>query len=208
MKKALLENTESQISIALQNAGAKVSEDEIIKYIIDYISDENNLNTDFGGDMASFSIDNDFDGIWVRCEGVVYYHKNVSKGDGYLVPDYNDLEIDGIKNSSLELYGGDGEFIGEWDITGVLNDSITRKKRLDGSRRVKITESELRTIISESIKKVLSEEGIHIKEKNRGKFNATKERTGKSTEELTHSKNPITKKRAIFAQNVKKWNKK
>ena len=43
--------------------------------------------------------------------------------------------------------------------------------------------------------------GIHIKKKNRGKFNALKKRTGKSTEELTHSKNPVTKKRAIFAQN-------
>ena len=49
--------------------------------------------------------------------------------------------------------------------------------------------------------------GIHIKEKNRGKFTATKERTGKSTEELTHSKNPLTRKRAIFSQNAKKWNK-
>lgn len=47
--------------------------------------------------------------------------------------------------------------------------------------------------------------GIHIKPENRGKFNATKKRTGKSTEELTHSKNPLTRKRAIFAQNAKKW---
>lgn len=29
----------------------------------------------------------------------------------------------------------------------------------------------------------------------------------KSTEELTHSKNPLTRKRAIFAQNAAKWNK-
>lgn len=36
--------------------------------------------------------------------------------------------------------------------------------------------------------------------------NATKERTGKTTEELTHSKNPLTRKRAIFAQNAAKWN--
>lgn len=50
--------------------------------------------------------------------------------------------------------------------------------------------------------------GIHIKKKNRGKFNATKKRTGKSTEELTHSKNPITRKRAIFAQNFGKKKKK
>ena len=47
---------------------------------------------------------------------------------------------------------------------------------------------------------------INIKKENRGKFNATKKRTGKSTEELTHSKNPKTRKRAIFAQNAKKWN--
>lgn len=48
---------------------------------------------------------------------------------------------------------------------------------------------------------------IHIKPENRGKFNATKKRTGKTTEELTHSKNPVTRKRAIFAQNAAKWNK-
>lgn len=47
--------------------------------------------------------------------------------------------------------------------------------------------------------------GIHIKPENRGKFNALKKKTGKSTEELTHSKNPLTRKRAIFAQNAAKW---
>lgn len=46
---------------------------------------------------------------------------------------------------------------------------------------------------------------IHINPANKGKFNATKKRTGKTTEELTHSKNPLTRKRAIFAQNAKKW---
>ena len=46
---------------------------------------------------------------------------------------------------------------------------------------------------------------IYIKPENRGKFNATKKRTGKTTEELTHSKNPLTRKRAIFAQNAAKW---
>ena len=47
--------------------------------------------------------------------------------------------------------------------------------------------------------------GIHIDPKNRDKFNETKRRTGKTTEELTHSKNPLTRKRAIFAQNAAKW---
>jgi len=46
---------------------------------------------------------------------------------------------------------------------------------------------------------------IYIKPENKGKFTATKKETGKSTEELTHSKNPVTKKRAIFAQNAAKW---
>ena len=47
---------------------------------------------------------------------------------------------------------------------------------------------------------------IDINPKNKGKFNATKKRSGKTTEELTHSNNPLTRKRAIFAQNAKKWN--
>lgn len=46
---------------------------------------------------------------------------------------------------------------------------------------------------------------IHINPANKGKFNATKKRTGKTTEELTHSSNPVTRKRAIFAQNAAKW---
>jgi len=50
----------------------------------------------------------------------------------------------------------------------------------------------------------LKKGGIYINPKNKGKFTATKKKTGKSTEELTHSKNPLTRKRAIFAQNAKK----
>ena len=46
---------------------------------------------------------------------------------------------------------------------------------------------------------------IHINPENKGKFTETKRRTGKTTEELTHSKNPLTRKRAIFSQNAKKW---
>jgi hypothetical protein len=55
------------------------------------------------------------------------------------------------------------------------------------------------------VAKLASGGSIHIKPENRGKFNATKARTGKSTEELTHSSNPVTRKRAIFAQNAAKW---
>ena len=47
--------------------------------------------------------------------------------------------------------------------------------------------------------------GIHIKPENRGKFTETMRRTGKSAEELSHSSNPLTRKRAIFALNARKW---
>ena len=46
---------------------------------------------------------------------------------------------------------------------------------------------------------------IHINPANRGKFNATKKRIGKTTEQLAHSKNPLTRKRAIFALNSRKF---
>ena len=46
--------------------------------------------------------------------------------------------------------------------------------------------------------------GIHIKPENKGKFTATKKKTGKTTAQLKHSKNPLTRKRAVFAENAKK----
>lgn len=91
---------------------------------------------------------------------------------------------------------------------GMDKKDIWRHYQMVGeSKIIKISSSQLSDIICEAITNVMAEEGIHIKEKNKGKFNATKARTGKSTEELTHSKNPLTKKRAIFAQNAKNWNK-
>lgn len=46
---------------------------------------------------------------------------------------------------------------------------------------------------------------IYIKPENRGKFTETMRRTGKTAEELSHSSNPLTRKRAIFALNARKW---
>lgn len=69
-----------------------------------------------------------------------------------------------------------------------------------------INDKYLHTIIMESINSVLSEEGIKIKKENEGKFTETKKRTHKTTEELAHSKNPLTRKRAVFAMNSRKWN--
>lgn len=46
--------------------------------------------------------------------------------------------------------------------------------------------------------------GIYIKPENRGKFTATMKRTRKTAQELLHSKNPLTRKRAQFALNSRK----
>ena len=71
------------------------------------------------------------------------------------------------------------------------------------SNIIKLTESDLHRIIIEALNGIMSED-INIKPKNKGKFTATKKRTGKSTEELTHSKNPLTRKRANFARMAKR----
>lgn len=47
---------------------------------------------------------------------------------------------------------------------------------------------------------------ININPKNKGKLTATAKKTGKSFTQLSHSKNPLTRKRAIFALNARKWN--
>lgn len=47
--------------------------------------------------------------------------------------------------------------------------------------------------------------GIHIKPENKGKFTAYKQRTGKTTEEALHSKDPHVRQMANFARNSKSW---
>jgi len=49
--------------------------------------------------------------------------------------------------------------------------------------------------------------GIHIKPQNKGKFTAYKKRTGKTTEEALHSKDPHVRAMANFARNSAKWRK-
>jgi hypothetical protein len=54
-------------------------------------------------------------------------------------------------------------------------------------------------------RKQTGKSGIHINPANRGKFKATMARTGKSASELKQSADPLTRKRATFALNAKKW---
>ncbi len=65
-----------------------------------------------------------------------------------------------------------------------------------------MSEQDLNRIIRESVERII--EDINIDPKNKGKFTATQKRTGKSTEELCHSKNPLTRKRANFAKMAKR----
>lgn len=69
----------------------------------------------------------------------------------------------------------------------------TPEERAEARRRLGIPEPEK-----------VAEESIDIDPKNKGKFTATKKATSKSTEELTHSKNPLTRKRANFAKMAKR----
>ncbi len=95
------------------------------------------------------------------------------------------------------------------EIDRYFRDGIKPQDRVFECRQmkklIKLNESKLRNMIIDIVEQVIDEK-IEIKPENKGKFTATKARTGKSTEELTHSKNPLTRKRAIFAQNAKKWN--
>ena len=78
-------------------------------------------------------------------------------------------------------------------------DASKRRKRATPEERA---ETRRRLGIPELEK--VTEESIDIDPKNKGKFTATKKATGKSTEELTHSKNPLTRKRANFAKMAKR----
>ena len=124
------------------------------------------------------------------------------------------LYVDFMTNNTE--YGVTYTFYDEADWRTVLNeidryfrDGIKPQSRVFECKQMRklsnLNESELRNMIIGIVEQVVDEK-IEIKPENRGKFTATKARTGKSTEELTHSKNPLTRKRAIFAQNAKKWN--
>lgn len=68
-----------------------------------------------------------------------------------------------------------------------------------------IVDESIKRIVKEEINKTIQEgSGIEIKPENKGKFTATKKRTGKSTSELLHSKNKKTRARANFARMAKR----
>ena len=110
-------------------------------------------------------------------------------------------------NYGRDLWGAELSPAERMDAERVLRgESLSRR-----ASSIVLSESALRSLIRDCVINAVSEmiseakSGIHIDPENVGKFNRTKKRTGKSTEELAHSKNPLTRKRAIFAQNARKW---
>lgn len=98
------------------------------------------------------------------------------------------------------------------DIEEMVTECIANiKKSVNKGKPQNVTEitmEDVESMVTESVRKITEakkKSGIDISKKNKGKFTKTKKETGKSTETLTHSKNPVTKKRAIFAQNAAKW---
>lgn len=134
-----------------------------------------------------------------------FYSKLKNEGDEYIGMRSDTEAV--LSDLQRQLYLVD--FTIKESLKQRLRDKINENRVTitNGRETYSLTENELREIVSEAIRNI-NENSIKIKPENKGKFTATKKATGKSTEELTHSKNPITKKRAIFAQNAKRWNKK
>lgn len=123
----------------------------------------------------------------------------------------SEYTLDTFRNSYLGklLFGNPNKPV-KWAFGGAIDYELANEN-LNNSRLAALSKNRLIPLPSyanDGYSPIFAKGGsIHIKPENRGKFNETKRRTGKTTEELTHSKNPITRKRAIFALNSRHWNK-
>lgn len=126
-----------------------------------------------------------------------FYHKLQKEGDNYIGMRSDTEAV--LSDLQRQLYLVD--FTIKEELKKRLRNKINENRVTISDGRVKynLTENELREVINEAIKNTM-----HIKPENKGKFTATKKATGKSTEELTHSKNPLTRKRANFAKMAKR----
>lgn len=101
-------------------------------------------------------------------------------------------------------------------LSSILARNKARKRSAEINRQIRYANDFNKRALNERAMNLINEQAdtlessyfsdggpIHIDPKNRGKFTETKRRTGKTTEELTHSSNPLTRKRAIFAQNAR-----
>ena len=157
-------------------------------YDFERMLDEDGLNRITGWDVVQFLDDSDaFDAF----ESFIYNN---------YPQQYRSMNTEAIEDYTTEQF-----FDANWD---ELAKSLMQQPVNEG-RVLEMTEEELRTIVSEGAIEAYNrikegKSGIHIDPENKGKFTATKKRTGKSTEELAHSKNPLTRKRANFARMAKR----
>ena len=93
----------------------------------------------------------------------------------------------------------DKKFEEYWAKRGVFQGNLFSDDELDECER-----RNLKDIIREEVERALNEGGIDINPENKGKFTATKERTGKTTSELLDSPNKTTRARANFARMAKR----
>ena len=159
-------------------------------YDFERMLDEDGWKRVTSWDVVQFLDDTD---VFDAFESFIYYN---------YPQEYRSMSTEQIEDYTTEQF-----FNANWDelAKGLMQQQVNE------DRVFEMTEEELRTIVSEGALEAYNrikegKSGIHIDPENKGKFTATKERTGKSTEELAHSKNPLTRKRAQFALNAKKWN--
>ena len=109
-------------------------------------------------------------------------------------------EYRSMNTEAIEDYTTEQFFQADWD---ELAKSLLQQSVNEG-RVLEMTEEELKNMIKYGTNKLLEKSGIHIDPENKGKFTATKKRTGKSTSELLHSPNKKTRARANFARMAKR----
>ena len=117
-----------------------------------------------------------------------------------------DSQNDNIALANYSAFGGPLDFSNQGAINyGLMTDYLNNKNITD-LNKTRLQSMPNSYMYNDDVNTLAAGGTIHINPNNIGKFNATKNRTGKTTEELTHSKNALTRKRAIFAQNAAKWN--
>ena len=101
-----------------------------------------------------------------------------------------------------DFYDENGNMLDRRQVAEYLLDNIDFL--YDLADKYGIIDDEFYGDVMERVVRRILKEDIDINPENKGKFTATQKRTGKSTEELCHSKNKKTKQRANFARMAKR----
>jgi hypothetical protein len=180
---------------------------DLAKFIEDVISDTKNIyKSKAMNDDNHIGVKSEIEAFLAKMQKYIYLNKFC----------LNEDRKRALKNRINESMKPKTHNIGLRDLSEMIlkaANNVIAEKRSIKLQKNRFVKEDIDRLINKTVRELAEGEkkeggynGIHIKKSNEGKFTKTKEETGKSTEELTHSKNPLTRKRAIFAQNVKKWN--